>query len=707
MTTSQGNDRIFKSVCRICHGGCGALVHVKDGKVVKVRPDPDSPMNKGWMCVKGISTPEIANHKDRLRYPLRRKGKRGGGQWERISWDQALDDIAAILDRCRRESGPESIALGQGTGRHHYMHTVRFANALGTPNWYEPGLAQCFIPRITVSNLTYGGFVTADYYGQVPPKCIMFWGHNPLVSGPDGELAVSVKRALDKGAVGIAIDPRRSETAKRCKQWLPIRPGTDAALALAMIHIIINENIYDRQFVEKWTVGLEQLKDHVTAYTPLWAEEITGIKSTEIIEAARTYALQKPAVLEWGVAIEQNPNSLQTVRAIAILRALTGNIDVPGGDILGMNIIRAYPTLKDKLPRGMLKKRLGADSCKLLSGWRAIMPSAHIPALFKAIRTGEPYRVRTLLIFGNNPLLTVANTKEVYQSLKELELLAVTDLFMTPTAAIADYVLPAAFWTELDQIVAYPLAAGNMVMAQRKITQTFQCRQDEWIMNELSKRLALPGADDTIEDVINYRLEPLGVSYQELKERSFIYPPHEYEKYRKNGFRTPSKKVELYCKTLEKMGYDPMPTYKEPPESPLQSPELAAEFPYVLTTGSRRLEFFHSEHRQIASLRQRRPDPQVELHPEVADLHGISQGDWVIISSLRGSIRMRALITTDINPRVINIEHGWWFPEKAAPDYGIWESNANVLTNNAPPYDPAFGSYQLRGLLCRIQKETR
>jgi anaerobic selenocysteine-containing dehydrogenase len=698
-------EQIFRSVCRVCHGGCGALVFVNEGKVVRVKGDPASPMSKGWMCVKGLSTPEIANHPDRLRQPLRRKGHRGNGQWEGVSWDEALDDIAAQLDKFRQESGPESIALGQGTGRHHYMHTVRFANALGTPNWYEPGLAQCFIPRITVCNLTYGGFVVGDYYGQVSPKCILFWGHNPLVSGADGELAISTKRALDKGATGIAIDPRRSETAKRCKLWLPLRPGTDAALALAMIHVIINERLYDRQFVERWTTGFSELKKHVQPFTPKWAEAITWVPAADIVAAAKTYALNKPAVLEWGVAIEQSPNSLQTVRAIAVLRGLTGNIDIPGGDILGMNILRSYPTLKDKLPKTIAKKRLGGDNYKFLAGWRAIMPSAHIPALFKAMKTGEPYRVRSLLIFGSNPLVTVANPKEVYESLKMLDLLVVTDLFMTPTAAMADYVLPAAFWPEVKQVIGYPLVAENMVMAQQKTTQVGECRQDEWIMDEIAKRLSLPGSEESLADVMNYQLAPLEITYQELKERGFIYPPHEYRKYEKNGFRTPSRKVEFYCRTLERMGYDPLPTYKEPPEGPLQTPELTKKFPYILTTGSRRREFFHSEHRQIPSLRKRRPDPRVELHSEVAALHGISEGDWVIISSPRGSIRMKALVTTEINPRVINVEHGWWFPEKFGPEYGVWESNANILTSNAPPYDPAFGSYQLRGLLCRVEKE--
>jgi len=678
---------------------------VENGRLIKVKGDSESPLSKGWMCIKGMATPEIAYHPLRLTEPLRRIGSKDHGKWEKASWDEVLDEIASKVDAIRKKSGPEAIAIGQGTGRHHYLHVVRFANALGTPNWYEPGLAQCFIPRITVCHLTYGDFVVGDYYGQVPPRCIVFWGHNPLVTGPDGELSFVVRRALEQGAEGIVIDPRCSETGKKCALWLPIRPGTDAALALAMIHVLIKEKIFDQDFVERWTVGFEALKEHIAPFTPEWAGAITSIPAKDIVKATRIYATHKPAILEWGVAIEQSTNSLQTVRAIALLRALTGNIDIPGGDILGMNVIEAYPTLKEKLPKEMLKKRLGADHYKLLGGWRAWMPSAHIPTLFKAMRTGEPYRIRALLIFGNNPLMTVANAKEVYHSLKELDLLAVSELFMTPTAALADYILPAASWPEVDQVIAYPLVARNVVMAQQKVIQVGQCRQDEWMMDELSKRLNLPGSEESLEDIMDYQLHPLGITFQDLKKQGFVYPPHQYKRYEKDGFRTPSKKVELYSKSLERMGYDALPTYKEPPESPLGSPELAEKFPYVLTTGCRRLEFFHSEHRQVESLRRKRPDPMVEIHPKTAMNHHIEQSDWVIVSSPRGSIRSKAFITEDIHPNVINVEHGWWFPEKGGPDFGFLESNANVLTSNDPPYDPAFGSYQLRGLLCHIKKE--
>jgi len=698
------NEQIFESVCRVCHGGCGALLFVRDGKLIKVRPDPDSPFNQGQMCIKGLATPEIMYHPSRLLKPLKRIGERGANRWKEIGWDKALDEIARKLGKIRQESGPESIALGQGTGRHHFMHVIRFANTLGTPNWYEPGLANCLLPRITVSQLTYGGFVVADYYGKTAPKTILFWGHNPIVSGPDGELSFPVKRALKADSFGIAIDPRRSETAKLCKMWLPIRPGTDAALALAMAHVIIREGIYDKEFVGKWTVGFNKLKKHISQYSPGWAEAVTCIPSEKIIAAARRYALNKPSVIEWGVAIEHTPNALQTVRAISLLRGLTGNIDIPGGDILGMNIIRPYPVMREHLPKGMIEKRIGGSQFKLLGGFRALIPSAHIPSLFKAMRTGDPYRIRALLIFGGNPMVTAANSRDVYQSLQNLDLLVATDLFMTPTAILADYVLPAAFWPEMNQTIELPFVAENAVFAQRKVVQTGQCRQDEEIMIDLAQKLNLPGSNQSLQDIMDFRLEPLDLTFEGLKNKIYIFPSHEYGKFEKNGFRTPSKKVELYCKALERLGYDPLPSYREPPESPVSRPDMIREFPYVLTTGGRRVEFFHSEHRQVRSLRKRRPDPTVEIHPITADRHGITNGDWVLVSSPRGKINMKAVLTEDIRREVINVDHGWWFPEMNGPDFGVWESNANLLTSNAPPYDPAFGSYQLRGLLCKIEK---
>ena len=474
-----------------------------------------------------------------------------------------------------------------------------------------------------MSNLTYGAFVGADYQGEVNPRTILFWGHNPIVSGADGELSFPVRRALERGSFGIAVDPRRSETARLCQMWLPIRPGTDAALALALAQVIIGEELYDREFVRQWTTGFEELAAHVAGCTPAWAAAITGVAARDIAAAARRYATEKPGVIEWGVALEQNPNCLQNVRAVALLRGLTGNLDIPGGDLLAAGRLRPYPVLREALSSEALAKRIGAKDYKLLGGLRAFMPSAHIPGVFRAMRTGEPYRIRAFLMIGNNPLLTVANAREVRESMLCAELIVASELFMTPSAALADYVLPAAYWPEVNQVVELPYVMETGVVAQQRVVQVGECRQDEEVMIDLARRMGLPGAAQSLEEILDYRLEPLGLTFGQLKERHLVQPPQEYRKFEKAGFRTPSRKVELFCKGLQRLGYDPLPTHREPPESPVSTPEVAREFPYILTTGSRRREFFHSEHRQIPSLRKRRPDPLAEFHPLVAARHGI------------------------------------------------------------------------------------
>jgi len=645
-------------------------------------------------------------HPDRILTPLKGRGPRQNKKWEKISWERALTEISEKIDDIRQTTGPETIAIGQGTGRHHFMDVVRFANALGTPNWYEPGLSNCFIPRITGSNFTYGGFVTADYYGKTSPRTILFWGHNPLLTSPDGELSALVQRALKNGAYGISVDPRKSETAQRCKLWLPIRPGTDCALALAMTHYIINENMYDRHFVENYTTGFQALKKHVHPFSPSWAQDVTGISVDLIISAARQYALEKPSVLEWGVSIEQTPNSLQTVRAMAILRGITGNIDAPGSDLMGASDLKPFPTLRTALPKGMIKKRLGASEFKLLGGSRAVMPSAHIPAVMRAMKDGVPYKIRALLNWGSNPLLTLANTRRVCEALSSLEFMVVADMFMTPTAAMADYILPAAFWPEVNQIIEIPYVTANAVMAQQKVVSVGECRQDEEMLMDLARRLNLPGSQEDHEDIINQRLSGLSITFEGLKQQQYVFPEPQYYKYKKGnrGFRTPSGKLELYSKALKRMGYDPLPNYKEPPESPISTTDLNRTYPFVLTTGSRRKEFFHSDNRQIKTLRKKRPGPVAEINCHDAENNGICHGDMVRITSPRGSIVMSAHVTKNIMAGVVSIDHGWWFPEKADTDFGLWDSKANVLTSDAPPYDPAMGTYQLRALLCSIQK---
>jgi anaerobic selenocysteine-containing dehydrogenase len=688
----------------MCHGGCSALVHVNNSKVVKIKGDPEFPLNRGKLCVKGMASIDQLYNPNRLKHPLKRVGQRGEGKWKQISWDEALDAIVNKIQEIKEEFGVESIAIGQGTGRHHYRHVVRFAHALGTPNWCEPGAAQCFHPRINAGGITYGDLPICDYYGDVNPACLLVWGHNPLVTGPDGETQFKVRDCIKRGTKLIVVDPRETETAKKADIWLQIRPGTDDALALSMIHVITQEGIYDRDFVNEWTVGFDQLAERVRSCTPEWAEKITWIPADKIKESARLFANTRPASVEWGVAIEHTPNCFQTVRAVALLPGITGNIDIPGGWILGMRVIDDIPILLDNLTDEMKEKRLGADRYKLLSGRNAPFPSAHIPTLMKAIRTGKPYPVKAFLNFGNNTLATYANAKQAYETLLRLDFLSVMDLYMTPTAELADIVLPAASWLEVDEVVGLPFRSYNFALIQQKVIQIGECRQDEEVLIDLARRLNLAVGIESLEDLYNTQLKKLGITFDELKEKGFLSVPMRYRKFEERGFNTPSGKVELYSSIMEKYGYDPLPYYQEPPESPLSTPELAQDYPLILTTGGRTPYYFHSEYRQIPSLREKHPAPLVEINPRTADELDIREGEWVWIQTVRGRIKQRARLAKGIHPRVVHIEHGWWFPEEPGPEHGIWNSNANILTNNAPPYDPAMGTYQLRALLCKIYK---
>jgi len=701
----ESGETVLKSVCRSCHGGCGTLMTVKEGELLKVEGDPASPLNHGRLCPIGGSTLDLVYHPDRLKYPMRRKGERGSGQWDRISWDEAFDEMAEKLQAIKDEYGPEAIVMGTGTGRHHIRWVSRFGHALGTPNWCEPGFAQCFHPRINTTLLTFGDFPVSDFTGDTPAQCILFWGHNPVDSGPDGETRFNVREALAHKPKTIVVDPRQTYLAKKADLWLQLRPGTDDALALSMLHVLIAEELYDQGFIEKWTHGFAELTERVKNKTPEWAEKITWVPADKIRQAARLFATTKPSLMEWGVAIEQTPNCIQTVRAVSLIPVLTANIDVPGGWIFGMNGIGRFPSLIENLSDEMNKKRLGADRFKLLCGEGADLPAAHIPTVLQAMREGKPYPVKAFMVFGNNTLTTYGNTSLVYESLLKLDYMVCADLFMTPTAELADLVLPAAAWPELNQIAGLPTRAANVVLAQQKCVQIGECKSDEEIFVELARRMKLDTCTETVEDVLSEQLQTgIGMTFDQLKEIGYYKLPFKYRKYEKSGFKTPTGKIELYSTRLEEMGYDPLPYYEEPPESPISTPEVAVDYPLVLTTGARIPFFFNSEHRQIKRLRKGNPEPIAEIHPDTANDLGIADGDWMWIRTPRGEIRQKAKLWTGIDPRVIHVQHGWWFPEQAGPDYGVWQSNANVLTSNLPPFDPAMGTYHLRGLLCAVEK---
>jgi anaerobic selenocysteine-containing dehydrogenase len=699
---TYGFDRVIKSHCRMCHGGCGVLIYTQNGEVKKIAGDPDCPINHGTLCSKGIASPQLAYHPDRLTYPIRRVGPKASGKWERISWDEALDAIAERILNYKEKFGAESIVMGYGTGRENEAAIYRFANLLGTPNVLTAG-HFCYGPRIATSIITCGTNPVVDYENH--PKCIILWGNNPVISNPDEYKGEPFSVSLDKGAKLIVVDPRLTRAAARADIWLQLRPGTDTALAYGMLHVIVKEALYDKAFVANHVHGWEAFVRRVNEYPPEKVADITWVPENKIIDAARLYATTSPAGIQWGVAIEQQVNCADNDRILMALMGITGNLDVPGGQMLfqtpKINNVGTFGAHK-MLAKNQAAKRLGGDRFRLAGNFGIINPKC----VWDAIINAEPYAAKMLFLISTNPMLTRANAKEVREALEQVEFMVVSDFFLTPTAELADIVLPAATWLEMDYIGDFWKRHGYL-LPRRKAVEIGECRSDHEMLNDLAHRVGQGEYWwDTFEGGLDYILEPMGISWQDFKEMDYIRGEVTYQKYKKKGFSTPTGKLEIYSTLLEKWGYDPLPRFREPPESPYGAPELNNDYPYILITGRRLPGFFHSENRQVPWLRELHTDPVVEIHPKTAQKEGIHESDWVILESPRGKVRQRAKFFEGMDPRVVSAEHAWWFPEKKDPDHGWDESNINILTDNSfENCDPAMGATHVRTLLCKIYPE--
>jgi anaerobic selenocysteine-containing dehydrogenase len=690
-------EKVVKSGCGLCLANCGVLIHLKDGKPVRVEGDPENPINRGALCVRGKNSLEYAYHPDRLLHPLKRVGEKGKGKWERITWDEALNTISSELNKVKGKYGAESLLFIRG-GSLGYQdnYVARFANVFGAPNVASMAYI-CHQPRVMPSVYTYGFKAYPDY--EYPPACIVLWAVNTCATAI-GECN-KTNEAVEKGSKLVVIDPGETPFAKKADIWLKPRPCSDLALALGMINVIINEELFDKNFVDKWTVGFEELRKHVQDYSPEKVAEITWVPAEKIREVARFYATNKPACIAWGNGIDNNINNFQCARAIAILRALTGNIGIPGGDAewspSGI-VSTSAPELvqQNALSPEMRAKRISAAEGLLPTIFYAL-PQNAVKAMLKA----EPYPMRAAFLQGGNLLHTYSNAKEVYEAFKSLDFFVVTDHFMTPTAELADIVLPAATYLEIDHLQEGEHA--RTVNVVQKVTEIGECWSDLKIFNELAKRMGLGKYFwENDEQALDFILKPTGLTFKEFKKIGTITGIKQYRKYEKDGFSTPSGKVELYSNRLKEWGFDPLPVYREPPESPLSAPELAKEFPLVFTSW-KLPSYKHAGWRQVKSVRKTHPDPLVVINTETAKKLGIKEGKWVYIETKRGKIKQKATLSPNIDHRVIVLEHGWWYPERKNSEMSDWaESNSNILTDNKKPYAREMGSATLRGILCKV-----
>ena len=733
------------SSCYFCTSrGCAMKVYVRAGRVQKVRVDTRAPVVPGAYCVRPLLAKDYQEHPFRLTYPLKRRSERGADQWLQIPWEQALDEIARKLEAIRERYGPEALATSGGTGRGGWdFAKTRFMNLFGSPNRFG-AVTICYGPRSMVSFTTFGGAIMPD---RKPGRTglSVLWGRDPHEGG--AHTWHSFLQAIREGTRTVVVDPRCTEAARRADFWIQVRPGTDAALALGMMHILIRDGRYDREFVEKHTSGFPHLVERVKEYPPEKVGPITGLSVNKLEEFSRFFAEHQPATFVIGVAPEHSPpNSIQAVRAINILFAIAGSIDVEGGGLIvgpykGF-IPDAALEANEALPAPQRRKQIGSDRFRFLSypGWELVVDQlrkkwgdrhpagaylnclAHAPSVFRAMITGEPYPVKGLLVSGSNPLLAFPNTKLVYRALKATELLVTFDITWTPTAQLSDYVLPAACWLErpdmgnFASVGAYPLVQIGEAALPARVPGKYERLNDYEFWRELGMRL---GQGEhwpwkTFEEVWEHRLGEI-MEKRQAKTLSELVRSRRWEAEKpepgvcaRGPLATPSGKVEIHSTILAELGYDPLPGYREPAE-----PDAAwSRYPLLNISGPRTMPYHHSEFRHVESFRRQHPDPIAEIPVDTARRHGIADGDWVWIETPIGRARQRARLTTSFAPGYISTQHAWWYPEKSAAEpslYGLWESNINVTTDDDPEKcDPLSGGWPFKGgyLRCRIYKAS-
>ena len=795
--------KIIRSMCRMCHGTCGVNVHVRNGRVIKVEGNPDAPTNKGTLCPKGLGTIHHQYNPTRLRYPLKRVGERGEGKFQRISWDEAYQILQDKFEETWEKYGKQAVALCGGTGRHWRDWTNAVQRSLGV--MFAVGMPPlCYLPRIEVITKMFGYRIpVADYFGfqGETPGVVVFWGNNVTYSHADGMHGSRPIATVNAGAKLIVIDPVYTNVAQKADLWLPVKPASDTALAMGFLNVIVNEGLYNQEFVEKWTnlpglvredngqmltqydltgeekeefhgppfavlppeflvfwdknkdepviatspnvnpamegpfevpladgttvtcrTAWDHLLERVNEYPLDKVAEITWVDEDKIREAAQMMATIPGLALQWGVSFDQwGVNSARGVQAAMAIVALTGNLDAPGG--MAMWDPPAYRKGSFPGETGMQFVSPELDRVDLVppevfaaSGPYNVFPLArsHGSYAMRDLADGK-LQVEMLWVQGANPLVNSMNTQVVYKALQRVPFIFDWDLYMTPTAMISDLVLPIAMWTERDQIGDMHLMWG--VQARQKCVEPIgEARSDEDATLGLIKKMAVSHPElkeaipwDNIEEWLDWRLEPMGMTWEDLKERWIYYEPQKPYGYKEKGFQLPSGKAEIWLRVAKDLTGDALPFYTEPPTFSL-SGELAEEYPLLCTT--RRIPpYFHSEYRQVPYLRELFPVPSVEINVRTANDLGIENGDWVYIESSVGRMKQQAKLTEGVHPKVVVTEHDWWFPEAkdTAPELGgVFESNMNMITRNDPSqgYDPLSGTPQLRGFLVKVYKAT-
>jgi anaerobic dimethyl sulfoxide reductase subunit A len=707
-----------------CGGRCLLRVHVKDGVITRIETD-NGEETQLRACARGRAYRQRVYAPDRLKYPLKRTGNRGEGKFERITWDEALDTVAAELKRIKRDHGNESIFYvpysgNTGTFLHSQLAVNRLLTMFGgfTPVW---GSAS-FWGNLFASNITYGTLTTGHTRDDlINSRSIIMWGWNPAESIQSTNTSYYLAQAKEAGIPIVAIDPRFTDSAAAfAKEWIPIRPGTDTAMLIAMAYVIINTNLQDQHFIDTYTIGFNKFKDYVmgredgTPKNPGWAEGITGVPATTIEEVAKNYATSKPSALLTLGAPGRSAFGEQFHRAAATLAAITGNIGIHGGEPAGFGLppvglqpLASAGLLKDAFPGNMPEGMSPKKGIHITKAWDAIL---------KGKAGGYETDFKMVYITNGNPVNQFLNTNKAVEALKKIEFLVVHEQFMTATARFADILLPVNTQLERNDIIRPWHSGSYYIYLNKVIDSLYESKSDLEICTELAKRLDIEGycvktEDEWLRELWNAaenltHSKPL-IDYDTLKkkgvhkiqmERPAIAFKQQIEDPQKNPFPTPSGKIEIFSKQLADMNnpqLPPIPKYIETWEN-LQDP-LAKRYPlqFISTHFKRRI---HSNMDNIATLKE--CEPQVLwINSGDARSRNIAQGDRVRVFNQRGVVIIPAKVTERIMPGIVSLDEGAWYsPDENGADRG---GCCNVLLKDE--HSPA-GAFCSNTCLVQVEK---
>jgi len=713
-------------ICGLCfHSpGCGAMVHFDDsGKIERLTPDPEAPMGS-VLCPMAASAAQIIYSDSRIKQPLKRKGPKGKLDFEPISWEEAFDIIAEKMNGIKEAHGPEALGFYAGTGTYERAFKDAFqlggseiylASSIlfpfGSPNTFGVG-APCYTSLGVLAPKVTMGCLHTDMFSDIDNSdLIIVWGTDPSTSTPP-EMFGRLVRAAHEGARIIVIDPRQTASAKLPDSlWIPIRPGSDGALALGLSHILIRDGWVDQAFVEDWTLGYEEFADDVKEFTPERVSRITGVPEALILELAEEIADSEGASYVMYTGLEYTKSGVQNIRAVMVLWALAGQLDVEGG--------RCFVPPANQI-------RLNRDNQISTPGWEHSIGAGHFPLYSKfcggephanrlprAILESDPYKIRGLFIMGASILTSWPDPIQWQKAFDELEFMVSIDLQLTRDAAWADIVLPATTAFEQSSYCFY----GNAVrLREQMIKPVGDSKPCFTILTELARKLGygdkFPASEMELLDSV---LKDTGITRAELEQAERLTvrkktEPMAYRKWEtgllrrdgKPGFETPSGKFEIKSSILEEMGYDGLPTYEESFETPLSQPKLVNRFPLILGTGPFKPDM-KSCLRAIPDFIKKYPHPMVQMNPKDAMDRKIEPGDPVVVKTARGFVEMRAAITDDIMPGVVYAPVGGGGPQGTE----TWrKANVNALTD-LDQFDPISGFPVYKTLMCQVKKKRR